>query len=432
MHLGPLLRIQSFILILLALGLTPWVHAANKQTAETKPAAKGKATKAAQRKPSEESSLSSSDTEVPDTAVLPTSPAIVIHPTDPLGNSVIEVGLEKQTIGGFYDLLFRTQVGKPYDDYVSWAFEAHDPQESHTYQMAFEGKLPDVIHWDGLFSDESEIKLNKKYFIRLILVRPDGKLVASSWGPVVTGKKKAYEGPKNRGEYITLYVMPNGGGHFIMLKTATQTVSMFPSVYGDFRLHLFDKYMCGMGFATTANTLFGYQATATGFGYADISGFCRYRAVGQPLRAPIVPLTPSFMGKNFKPNVPDDLYGSPLNVEVGAKLFYTTLRGFPGTPLDAELFRSATGMSATVNIDRAFWLFRAHGGLELGYSVFRGSVLAAGAEFGLTYDRLKDVAPGIQVKYALYKGKPPTDQPNAGASITNNMVFIGVMGYFKL
>ncbi len=401
--------------------------------AKAKPAAKAKPGKKAPRQPQSESlEASAADIQFSETEVLPTSASISISPTDPLGNSVTEIGLEKQNIGGFYDLLFRTRVAKPYDDYVSWAFEAHDPQESHSYQMAFEGKLPEVIHWDGLFSDESEIKLNKKYFIRLILVRPDGKLVASPWGPIVTGKKKAYEGPKNRGEYITLYVMPNGGGHFIILKTASQTTSMFPAVYGDFRLHLMDKYMCGMGFATTANALFGYQATPTGFGYAEISGFCRYRVLGQPLRAPIVPLSPSFMGKTFKPSVPDDLYGKPMNFEVGAKLFYTTLRGFPGTPLDAELFRSATGMSATLNVDRAFWLLRAHAGLELGYSVFRGSLLAAGAEFGLTYDRLKDVAPGIQLKYALYKGRPPGDQPNAGTSIQNNMVFIGVMGYFKL
>lgn len=359
------------------------------------------------------------------------SPAVHIALTDANGDAVKEIGLEKD-IKGFYDFFFKTKIDKPHQDYTSWAFEARDPQEGRYYQMAFEGKLPEIVHWDGIFSDETEVKLRKKYFFRLVLVKPGGNLVGSPWISFATGKKKPYEGPKNRGEYITLYVMPRGGAHLIYLKTNSLSKILYPSAYGDFRIHLLDSYMCGMGFTTTANTVFGYNASAEGFGYSDISGFCRYRLVGRPLRAPILPQSPSYMGKDFKANIPEDVWGAPNNLEVGARLFYSTLRGFAGSALDAQLFRSITGLAATLNYDRALWLFRAHLGLEGGYSVFQGSILTGTVDFGLTYDRLRDIAPGIQIRYSLFKGRPAADQFNANTEVTDHMVFLGLMGYFKL
>lgn len=367
----------------------------------------------------------------PGALAVKTDSEVQIGVADVNGQLVKEIDLQKDA-KGFYDLLFRAKFSEKHADYVSWAFEASDPQENRYYQMAFEGKIPEIIHWDGLFSDETEVKLNKQYHFRLLLVKPDGKLVGSPWNTFTGIVKRPYEGPKNRGEYITLYVMPYGGGHFLVVKTKTQSATIFPNLVGDFRVNLFDEYMCGMGFDTTANTLFGYTASPDSFGFSEISGYCRYRLLGSPLRAPVLPLTPSYMGKDFKPHIPEDAWGKPTSVEVGVKLFYSTLRGMPGAALDSELFRAATGLSATAHASQAFWVFRAHGGLELGYSVFRGSLLTFSGELGVTFDRLRDLAPGLQFRYSYFGGNPPGDQVNAATAVANHLLFFGVMGYFKL
>jgi hypothetical protein len=371
------------------------------------------------------------DTTTPAKPKVDESKQVGFFLTDPNGNPAVETPLEKDA-KGFVDLLFRTKLPKSAKGYSSWGFEASDPEERRYYQMAFEGEVPEIIHWDGVFADESEVKLGRKYFFRLLLVYDDGRIVSSKWGNFSTIKKKGYQGPKNRGEFITLYVMPDGASHFLFLKTKSQTATTFPHIHGDFKIHLLNDYMCGMGFSTTANTLFGVRSDASSFGYSDVSGFCRYRLMGSPIRAPVIPLSPTYMGKDFKPVIPEGTFGAPQNLEVGLKLFYSTLRGTPGSTLHNELFRNALGLAATVNFSQEIWLLRAHMAGEVGYSALKGSLLMLAGELGVTFERLKDISPGVQIKYSLFSGGPPSDQSNAGTSITNGLLFVGVMGYFKL
>jgi len=358
------------------------------------------------------------------------SALISTYLANPQGAAVTEYEIEPGA-SGFRDILFKYDFPENYKGYVSWVFEVSDPENGLNSQMIFEGALPPIIHWDGMFSNEESLKLNQKYYMRLLLVMPGNKVVSSPWGFFVT-IPKARKGAASKDDYISLYVVPTGGLYYLRLKTPSYSSSLYPSFLGDLRLIYKDQHTFGFRFEATCNTIFGYGVSETSFLYSDFSLFYRYHILGAPIRAPTLGMNPTHLGFQFKESDDPERYGQRVNVQLGARLTNTVLRGFASSSIDNELARVAQGLLGTAHVDYSLWAFRLHGALEAGYSFFKGGLMMASGEAGITYQWMTNIAPGFQLRYQILKGTAAGDQPNAGLDINNQILFAGLILYFKI
>jgi hypothetical protein len=326
------------------------------------------------------------------------------------------------------DIIFSHKVPEKLEDYASWVLEVRDPARELRYEGLYEGEMPKVLHWDGFFNDRSGVQINQKYFARLLLVTKEKKVFASPWTFFSTRPIGEYDGTKIGSNYLKLYVLPTVAINNVTLETKSYQQSLAPNIMGDLRLVKGDNSF-GIKFEVTANVLVNYSAIVNpdSFFYSDFSIFYRYRVIGAPPHAPVLPISPLYDGGRAPP-VGASAYGRPIDVEVGAKLFDTTIRGFANQPIDAELAQNATGMAATLDMDVALWLFRLYVNGEFGYSALKGSLTSIQFQASFTIDRFEYFSPGIQFKYLDLSGTPY----GSSNQIDNKLSFLGVVFYFKL
>lgn len=331
------------------------------------------------------------------------------------------------------NIIFKHSGSEDFENYDGWALEVTDPAQNLSYRLGVQGKLPSLLHWDGMFNALNKISVNQKYLFRLLLTTKEEKVIASPWAFFITRIKRPYEKPRMTENTISLYVVPTGGVSSVLLRTKSFQAGLFPTIYADARLIWKDIHTLGLRFETSSNAIFQSERTSAGFFYSDFSLFYRYRFFGSPLRSPLLPVVPQYGKPDTKePRFRIEVFSPPENLEVGARLFNSMLRGFGNTVIEYELMRAVQGAAATVHYDRLFSRLRLFGGAELGYSFFRGKVLLASLEGAVTYERFRDVSPGLQVRYQRFSGHPFQGEPNASVSVTNQMVFGGVILYFKI
>lgn len=366
-----------------------------------------------------------------ETPQITTTTAISVFLVNERGEETTGLGVPKGK--GVKDILFKYVLKEDAKNFTSWAFEVTDPDHNLSYRMAFEGKLPPLLHWDGIFNAKDSIAVNHKYFMRLLLITRDNKVLASPWAFFNTKVKPLVTGPRTSGNLISLYITPTGGLYGLYLRTKNYETAAFPTLYGDVRLVWKDIHTFGLRLEATSNVLFGYAETASGFFYSDISLFYRYRLMGAPIRAPLVPVFPAYADARAR-NVEFRLerFAKPQNAEVGVRIFNSLLRGYDGAPIDPELSRFVQGLAITGHYDRALGAFRFHGGVEAGYTVFRGRLVLGSAEVGFTYERVASLSPGLQIRYQILTGSPAGDQFNASEQVTDQMLFGGFILYFKI
>lgn len=330
------------------------------------------------------------------------------------------------------DLLFRYKIPERSLEYVSWAFEVSQPEKALNYQMAFEGKVPQVLHWDGIFANGSEIAVNQKFYVRLLLVTKTNRILASPWAAFNTTLRSGNEYVKTIPSFIDLFILPSGGTNYMYLSANTGSATVAPNIFGDFRLIYKNEHTMGLGFDVTSNTLFALNALSNGFSYSDLNLFYRYRLMGAPIRPPVVPMLPGFMGSKVKPVLPRDAYGKTTNMEVGVKFNTSTLRGYNGTDLNPGLAKKFQGVSLQYFVDRAVWDLRLHGELSLGYSAFTGKIASIDAAASITYDVLGSFSPGLQFRDLFLTGTSYDEFTGTTNSVANNLMMFGVVVYFKL
>ncbi len=342
------------------------------------------------------------------------------------------------------DVLFKPTINDRLLDYRRAVLEISDPSRNLIYKMPFEGQVPPIIHWDGFFTDNESVETDQRYFVRLLLVYPDKQILSSPWAFFSTRLRTVYDDARKvKGNYVSLYIIPTGALHTLILSTPNTQSAIFPNVYGDVSLVWKEKHSLTLKLEATSNIIFNYNTQRDGVFYSDISLYYRYRLAGGPLRAPVLPASPPFGNYKFRvPNGRPEVWGRPFNAQVGGRIFYTTIRGpgnqlkVPGATIDEELARRFQGLSLVADCDHLWGEFRFHIGGEVGYTVFQGNLWIFGADAAITYDRFEIVSPGLQLRYTLYDGKPSHDgfdgTIGGASSVSNHVVLAGVVLNFKL
>ncbi|MBI4403422.1 MAG: hypothetical protein HY537_04635 [Deltaproteobacteria bacterium] len=331
------------------------------------------------------------------------------------------------------DIIFKYVLKEDAKNFTSWAFEVTEMDEKLVYRTGAEGKLPPLLHWDGFFNPDAPLKPNRKYFIRLLLIYKDGSAAASPWSFFSTKVMALVGGPKVKGNVLDLYVLPSGSFHALFTQTKTAKTVSFPCLQVDVRLIWNEVNTFGVRIESTSNLIMGYSVHAAGLFYSDISLYYRYRLLGSPVRAPVLPVFPPYADTTLKKlDYKIEKFSKPHNLEVGIRSFNTLLRGYEGAPIDPELARFVQGLSFVTVFEQALGVFRGHLTGEAGYTLFKGRCLFASGELGITYQGLTTVAPGLFFRYQVLSGKPAPDQFNADTDITNKMVFGGIAIHMKL
>jgi hypothetical protein len=271
------------------------------------------------------------------------------------------------------DILFQYEVPKEHLDYKAWAFEVIDPNQKLSYQMAFESKLPKLIHWDGYFDAKTSIQNNQKYKVRLLLIKDKNTVFGSEWSDFSVLVAKERPAPLEPSRSSKVYITPTLQILMSQLKTATLT-SLFQMHYSaDVRMILYNRHTLEGRFETTASTPLDFGQTDLSFYYSDMSFYYRFRIFGTPNRPPSFYSIPSYIPRKFEhKKYGREFYGSPFNLEVGAKYFNTNLRGIAASLIDTEILRQFSGAAFVLKADQQISFLRLHEGFEGGFGFISG------------------------------------------------------------
>lgn len=335
------------------------------------------------------------------------------------------------------DILFRaaTPANLPY---TFWTLDITSAKSGQNYRLALSGRAPAVVHWDGVFSSGGALKANETYYVRLLLVSEDKKVYTS---PIVAFSTKQGTGTEYmqvERKKMSFYAFPTGALYYTALVTKGPSSTHFPTMQASLRLAFDDTHSFGFIVETSPNILTNVAITPTGFFYSHISLFYLYRLFGSLPHPPILPITPDYAkGKGAPVSLPAKAFGAKSNLEVGFRLYSNVLRGFGNQDIDGYLSRQSAGVIASIVGDRRVGAFRASGTLELGYSVFKGSLLYGQARAGFAYDRLEHLSPGIEARYILMTGGGADDlfdnTPTGGPQgVMNHVIMAGMFVQFKI
>lgn len=212
------------------------------------------------------------------------------------------------------DVLFRASVDTRHDAYISWGLEITDPSRNLSYRMTYDGSLPSLIHWDGSFNEADSVQPNRRYFMRLFLIFPGGRILSSEWAFFSSRRRNLMDdAPKLKGNYISLYVLPSGSISSAIVFTKSYRNQIFPNILGDIQVIYKDTHSFGLKLEATSNILFNYAVTDTGFFYSDFSLYYKYRILGSPARAPALPASPPLANYRYVNSYRPELFGALTN-----------------------------------------------------------------------------------------------------------------------
>jgi hypothetical protein len=335
------------------------------------------------------------------------------------------------------DILFRTQVPDSLS-YDLWTLEITNPATGQNYRLALEGKVPTVIHWDGNFSEGGTLRPNQTYYIRLLVFSSSRNATTSKVGVFTTQQGTGTEFVKMERQKLGFYAFPTGGLYYHWLKTSSTESSHFPTMQASLRLAFGDRHSFGFVIETSPNILTNVAVSPNGFFYSHVSVFYLARIWGALPHPPVLPSTPEYAkGRGRAAEVPALAYGAKSNLEVGLRVYNNVLRGFGGQTIDVFLSRQSTGLILTAMGDRRLGVFRIHGAVEAGYSVFRGSLFVLQTKAGISYDRFEHLSPAIEFKYQVMAGNAADDafdgvDPGGPQGVTNQMIMGGLVFQFKI
>lgn len=300
------------------------------------------------------------------------------------------------------DILFQYEVPKEHLDYKAWAFEVIEPTQKLSYQMAFESKLPKLIHWDGYFDAKTSIQNNQKYKVRLLLIKEKNSIFASEWNEFSVVVAKERPAPLEPSRSSNVYITPTLQILMSQLKTTSLT-SLFQMHYSaDVRMILYNRHTLEARLETTSSTPIDFGQTDLSFYYSDMSFYYRFRILGSPNRPPSFYSIPSYIPRKFEhKKYGREFYGPPFNLEIGAKYFNTNLRGIATSLIDSEILRQSSGAAFVIKSDQQISFLRLHEGIEAGYAFISGQAMSLLGEVFLTYDQFSWLSPGMYFRYQM-------------------------------
>ncbi|MBI3294813.1 MAG: hypothetical protein HYZ71_08790 [Deltaproteobacteria bacterium] len=336
------------------------------------------------------------------------------------------------------EVVFRHSVSAKRGAYSSWVLEITEPKEGLSYRMAFEGSLPFLIHWDGMFDNERGIVPNRKYFLRLLLVTKEKEVFSSPFAFFSSAEREVESGShgeKVQIEVAKLFVNLTGGFHVVSAQTPKYSTTLFPNIDGDLGIYWKEMHRFGVRFDVTSSIFSGWNYDAGGneLRYSDLSLSYRWRVAGAPPRRPQLPYTPPYVrgagGTNYEPS----LFGAPFNLELGVKVFNTVVAGSADQAINNEVPGQIQGLALTLNSDMAVSVMRAYLNIEAGSSLFNGGQMnIIGIGGMLVYDRWESIAPGLVFHYMRVSGAPDQTLLPGVNSISNSLIFAGASLVFKV
>lgn len=230
---------------------------------------------------------------------------------------------------------------------------------------------------------------------------------------------------------LTARFAPSISTSLVQISTSNRPTPLRPLFTGELALTLENWHTLGIEAASTSDFINANLNTNNVY-YGNLGLFYRYRFVGGPVRAPQFPLNPQYGPIRFKRTpITDAAYGPAFNMDIGARLYFSSLRGLGAAPVDPELARSYQGANITLSFDRRVDDFRVHGKLEGGYSVLRGKLMTGGISGAFTYDKWPQISPGLCAGWYFISGQA-LGESGVLTEVSNQMLSFGTIMIFKM
>jgi len=357
---------------------------------------------------------------------------------NPYGEPIIEYPLPTSKNEDI-DIVFKPMVDPGLIGYKSWLVEVQDPKQQVTHELGADGKVPDVIHWDGFFAENPKLRPNSKILFRILLFpKAGGTPLASPWSFFQTRMRAESDVPKFQKSALKLHFSPKGGFFYSLLKTKGSSSYHFPTLSAEIKAHYGESHSLGLALEASSNVIFNYREEPNAFFYSDIGIYYLYRIVGNVTHKPEVSFVPGYMPKDFKLGKPASAaFGSKSNFELGVKYFSTHLRGFGSEVIDAELGRAMKGFAGIVNWNYGLGPVRAYWDLEGGYTLLQGKILMLKTQLTFSYDHWVDCSPGIFIRGQMMTGDAQDDDfdgvtGGAATGIQNQLISAGITLLLKI
>lgn len=227
------------------------------------------------------------------------------------------------------------------------------------------------------------------------------------------------------------FLSPTMEATLLQVTTANHATPLRPLFSGELGVTLGNWNTLGIEAASTSDFL-NSNLNPNSIYYSNIGFFYRYRFIGGPVRAPQFPLNPQYGPIRFKRNpITEAAYGPALNMDIGARVYFSALRGQGDAVVDPELARSYQGFALTFGFDRRISDFRLRAQAEGGYTLLRGKMVTGGIGGGITYDKWPQVSPGLTCHYSFVSGQA-LGGDGSMADVSNQLASFGTILIFKM
>lgn len=331
------------------------------------------------------------------------------------------------------NVVFKYNVPKEISDYDAWALEIADTRRNLTYRLAYEGRMPPLLHWDGSFSPTERLETNGKYYFRLLLIKSEFEITASPWYSFKTKEVEGLGAKEFSENSVKLGIVPNGSWYGLMVLTEVGRKILFPVLMLDTQIQTEKNHIFAYRLETSSNILGGVRP---GFGdaifYTDLSLYYRYRLAGSPIKSPQVEYFPPYSTPDWTQKYEVRQLPRQVNFEIGARFMISLLDSFESDPLDDSLYGSYMGTNLMLHASFPFGIFRLRMDGEIGYSVFKGRFFIAAFEMGTTLELLPEISIGPHLRYRLVSGKRSSSDALADKDFTNHVFLGGFSIIFKI
>ncbi|MCB0403407.1 MAG: hypothetical protein KDD51_01380 [Bdellovibrionales bacterium] len=329
------------------------------------------------------------------------------------------------------NVVFKYNVPETLKDYEAWALEINDPKRKLTYRMAFEGRMPPLLHWDGKFNATDQLLADQKHFYRLLLIRNGVEIYASPWASFLTQGVEGAGAKDFDQNVVKIGIIPTGAVYAAVIRAGNIQKLFFPVLQLDTQLAIGEKDTVGYRLETTSNILTA-SSDSTTFFYTDISVFYRRRLAGKPITSPTIQYFPPYVEADWTQKYEVKKLPAQTNFEVGMRMMISVLKGYEGRPLDDEAYGNLKGLVLTGHYSTPFGIFRLRADAEIGYSLFKGRFWMGGLELATTIELFPEISVGPHLRYKFTTGQRSVDEPLSNKYITNHFFLFGATVIFKI
>lgn len=330
------------------------------------------------------------------------------------------------------NIVFKYSLPREAQDYDAWALEISDTRRNLTYRLAYEGKLPPLLHWDGAFSPTERLESTGKYFYRLLLIRNEFEITASPWFNFSTKEVEGLGAKEFSDNSVKLGIVPNGSWYALLVQSSAGRKMLFPVLMLDTQIHTEKSHVFAYRLESSSNILGGSAGFGDPLFYTDLSLYYRYRLAGASIRTPQVEYFPPYVTPDWTQKYEVKQLPRQTNFEVGVRMMISLLDSFESNPLDDALFGEYMGANLMLHSSFPFGIFRMRLDGEVGYSIFKGRFFVAAFEMSTTLEIFPEISIGPHLRYRYVSGKRSSSDALADQDFKNHLLLGGFSIIFKI